>query len=278
MGYKCFEVEESQGIAHVRLNRPDQANSMIPEFWVELPAIIDELSDSGRVRVIVLSSTGRHFCSGMDLSVFTEPNLIHDKGEEGRRRSNVQLEIRHLQRSFTALEKARMPVLAAIQGACMGGAVDMVTAADCRYATEDAWFSIHETNIGMTADVGTLQRLPKLIGDGIAREYAYTGRRMTAARAKEVGLVNEVFDNHAEMLEAVTDIAAEIASKSPLAVYGCKEALLYSRDHSVSDSLNQVALWQSGMLQPADLAESFIAKSEGRDPVYEDLLEVRRSL
>lgn len=279
MGYNCFDVDESGGVAHVRLSRGDQLNTMIPEFWAELPAIVDEISDAGRARVIVLSSTGRHFCAGMDLSVFSdESSLQPQEGEIGRRRANFRLNLLHLQRSFTALEQARMPVLAAVQGACVGGAVDLVTAADCRYATADAWFSIHEINIAMTADVGTLQRLPKLIPLGVAREYAYTGRRLPVERARELGLVNEVFDDHDSMMAAVLDIAGEIAAKSPLAVYGTKEAINYSRDHTVEDSLRQIAAWQSGMFHPDDLRESFEAQAEGRTPVYEDLPEVRRGL
>ena len=279
MGYQCFDVEESGGVAHVQLSRGEKLNTMIPEFWSELPAIVDEISDSGRARVIVLSAQGRHFCAGMDLSVFSgEASLESEASEIGRRRANVRLSLLHLQRSFTALEEARMPVLAAIQGACIGGGVDLVTAADCRYATADAWFSIHEINIGMTADVGTLQRLPKLIPPGVAREYAYTGRRMPAERAHQLGLVNEVFDDQESMMDAVMETASEIASKSPLAIHGTKEAINYSRDHTVEDSLRHIALWQSGMFHPEDLEESFRADSEGRTPSYEDLGEVRRGL
>lgn len=279
MGYKCFEVDESDHIAHVRLSRGEQLNTMIPEFWSELPAIVDEISDAGRARVIVLSAEGRHFCAGMDLSVFAGDSKLEGESTEiGRRRANVRLNLLHLQRSFSALEQARMPVLAAVHGACVGGAVDLVTAADCRYATADAWFSVHEINIGMAADVGTLQRLPKLIPPGVAREYAYTGRRMPAARAHELGLVNEVFDDRDSMMHAVMATAEEIASKSPLAMHGTKEAINYSRDHSVEDSLRHIALWQSGMFHPGDLEESFRAHSEGRTPSYEDLGEIRRGL
>ena len=280
MGYTCFEVDETDGVAHIVMSRPDQFNSMIVEFWSELPQIVDEISDHGRSRVIVLSSTGKHFCAGMDLAVFTDGSSLdsNSSSEVGRQRANLRLNVLHLQSAFSSLEQARMPVLAAIQGGAVGGAVDMVTAADCRYATADAWFCIQEINLGMTADVGTLQRLPKLIPEGIVRELAYTGRRMTAARAAEVGLVNEVFADQEAMLAAVHEIAAEIASKSPLAIHGTKEIINYSRDHSVDDSLKYMAAWQSGMFQPADMAESFAAQMEKRDPVFDDLNEVRRGL
>ncbi len=279
MGYTCFEIEEADGVGHVKLSRPDEFNSMIPEFWTELPEIVGDMSDSGRVRALVISSTGKHFCAGMDLSVFTGGGNLDSAGTEaGRWRANLRINVLHLQDTFSVLEEARMPVLVAIQGGCVGGAVDMVTAADCRYATADAWFCIQEINIAMTADVGTLQRLPKLVPEGIVRELAYTGRRMPAARAVEIGLVNEVFDDQPSMLEGVHRIAAEIASKSPLAVNGTKEMITYSRDHSVTDSLRYIATWQAGMFQPADMMETFSAKAEGREPEFDDLFEFRPGL
>ncbi len=281
MGYTCFEIDESEGVAHVRLCRPDEFNTMTPEFWRELPEIIGELSDSGRARVVVLSSTGKHFCAGMDLAVFTGGSAAGSNDaitEVGRQRAALRYNVLHLQAALTSLERARMPVLVAIQGGCVGGAVDMVTAADCRYASADAWFCIQEINIGMTADVGTLQRLPKLIPDGVARELAYTGRRMGAQRAASLGLVNEVFDDHETLLSGVHEIAAEIASKSPLAIHGTKEAINYSRDHSVADSLAYIAAWQTGMFQPDDTMECFLAKSEGREPKFDDLGPLRKGL
>ena len=277
MTWTCFDVSVADRVGHITLNRPDALNSMVREFWNELPRIVRELDARGDVRAIVVSSTGRHFCAGRDLGVFAsgDTSLGGDAAgveETGRVRARLRQTALMLQDSFTSFERARMPVLAAIQGGCIGGAVDMVTAADMRYCTSDAFFVIQEINIGMTADVGTLQRLPKLIPEGVARELAYTGRRLSAQRALEVGLVNQIFDTHEQLVSGVLDIAREIASKSPLAVWGSKEMLNYSRDHSVADGLNHIATWQTGMFQPGDMVESMMAKAEGRDPVYPDLM------
>jgi enoyl-CoA hydratase len=270
-----FEIETIGKVAHLRLNRPDAYNSMTREFWSELPAAVRELDAAGSTRALVISSTGKHFCAGMDLGVFTGGAGGGDgtgSKEVGRVRAQLRETVLALQGSFTALEEARFPVIAAIQGGCIGGAVDMISACDLRYASADAFFCVQEINLGMTADVGTLQRLPKIIPDGIAREWAYRGHRVPAARAAEVGLVNEVFDTQDAMLEGVLAIAAEIAGKSPLAIWGTKEMATYTRDHSVADSLKHMAAWQSGMFQPADMMETFVAKGEGRDPQFDDLL------
>ena len=270
----CFELTVSDHVAHLRLNRPDELNTMVPAFWADLPRIVRDLDARASARVLVISSTGRHFSAGMDLSVFTGGSGIGGGGdvrEEGRRRAHVWMLVQQLQESFTVLETCRMPVLVAIQGGCIGGAVDMVTAADARYCTEDAFFCVQEINIGMTADVGTLQRLPKLIPEGIARELAYTGDRMPADRALACGLVNRVHPDHESMVEDVLAIAGRIARHSPLAVWGTKEMLNYTRDHSVADALRYQAGWQSGMFQPTDMLEEFSAKSEGRAPTFEDL-------
>lgn len=274
MGTTCFDVTVDDHVAHLRLVRPDVYNTMIPEFWSELPEIVDDLDRRADARVVVISSEGKHFSAGMDLSVFSPDSpLLGTSGvrETGRRNSVIWLAVQHLQDSFTALERARMPVLAAVQGGCIGGAVDMVCAADMRYATADAFFCIQEINIGMTADVGTLQRLPKLIPEGVAREWAYTGDRIPAARAKEVGFVNEVFDTHDEMVESVLGIAARIARHSPLAIWGTKEMVNYTRDHSVADSLRYMAGWQSGMFQGTDMMEEFAAKADARTPTFEEI-------
>jgi enoyl-CoA hydratase len=279
MTYECFEVTNIGKIAHVQLNRGEELNTMVPSFWRELPEIINAINDDGSARAIVLSSTGRHFCAGMDLSVFTTGGISgKPEKERGRQNAGTRSSTLHLQESFNCLERARMPVLAAIQGGCVGAAVDMVTAADMRYATSDAWFCIQEINIGMTADVGTLQRLPKIIPEGIVRELAYTGRRMSAQRAYEVGLVNQIFETHEELVEGVIEIAGEIASKSPLAIWGTKESVNYARDHSVADSLNFIATWQAGMFQPKDMMAAFEAQATNEDPEFDDLPPLRKGL
>jgi enoyl-CoA hydratase len=283
VSYTCFEVENVGKIAHVKLKRAAELNTMTPAFWSELPEIVNGISDEGRARAIVLSSTGKHFTAGMDLSVFTGGSGVAASGggdgaEVGRARASLRLMALHLQDSFNALERARMPVLAAIQGGCIGGGVDMVSACDMRYATADAFFCIQEINIGMTADVGTLQRLPKIVPEGVVRELAYTGRRMSAQRAREIGLVNEVYPDQAAMLAGVMEIAEEIAQKSPLAIWGSKEMINYTRDHSVADSLNYIATWQTGMFQPGDMMESFAARTEKRAARFDDLLPAPRRL
>ena len=278
MAPTCFDVEITDKVAHVRLNRPDELNTMTAAFWRELPEIVTRISDDASARVVVISSTGKHFSAGMDLSVFLGDELAGETAELGRRQARMRSNAQVLQWSFTALEKARVPVLAAVQGGVIGGAVDLVTACDVRYASADAFFCVQEINIGMTADVGTLQRLGNLVPEGFAREMAYTGRRVPAARAYEVGLVSEVYADHDSLVLGVLETAREIASKSPLAIWGTKVAMNYARDHSVDDSLEQIATWQSGMFQPDDMTEAFTAKAEKRDAVFDDLLPQPRGL
>jgi enoyl-CoA hydratase len=270
MAYRCFDVDIAEGVAHVRMNRPDELNTMVREFWTELPEIVDGISAAASARAIVLSSTGKHFCAGMDLGVFA--GATDADAETGRRQARTRSLVKVLQWTATCLEKARMPVLAAVQGGCIGGAVDLVTAADCRYASRDAFFVVQEISIGMTADIGTLQRLGRVIPEGVARELAYTGRRMTAERAYEVGLVQALYDDHEALVQGTLETAREIADRSPLAVWGTKVAMNYARDHGVDDALDQIATWQAGMFQPADLMESFAAKAEKRATSYADLL------
>ena len=279
MSYTCFDVSLQEKIAHIVLKRPEAYNTMIPEFWRELPEIVHTIDDAGEARAIVLSSQGKHFTAGMDLSVFTsDRNADQRDAEMGRRRANFRREVLRLQETFSCLDRARMPVLAAIQGGCIGGGVDMISACDIRYCSEDAFFCIQEVNIGMTADVGTFPRLPQLIPQGVVRELAYTGRRLTASEALEVGLVNRVFPSHDALVAGVLDVAREIAERSPLAVWGSKEMLNYARDHSIADGLDYIATWQTGMFQPGDMHEAFAAKAEARKPAYPDLLPVKNKL
>ncbi|MBU6372546.1 MAG: crotonase/enoyl-CoA hydratase family protein [Alphaproteobacteria bacterium] len=276
----CFDVSIENNVAHLQMKRPDAFNTMTRAFWNELPAIIQDIDDNARARAIVISSTGKHFCAGMELSVFTDgegvtggaPGDLHVRNEAFRRH------VHHLQNTFTCLDEARVPVLVAIQGGCIGGAVDFISACDMRYCTADAFFCIQEINIAMTADVGTFPRLCKLIPEGWVRELAYTGRRLPAHRAREIGLVNEVFSSHEELVAAVLETAREIASKNPLAVAGSKVMINYARDHTIRDSLDYIATWQTGMFAPQHMMEAFQAKAQKREPVFPDLVPLRKKM
>jgi len=274
MIYSCFTVEIADHIAHLRLNRPEKANSMIPEFWREFPQAIDSISGAAEARVIVISSEGKHFTSGMDISVFMSGSLDGDAANPHVSAEAFRHKIRTLQETFTCLERARQPVLAAIQGGAIGAGVDLATACDCRYASEDAFFAVQETAIGMTADVGTFPRLVKVIPEGWARQMAYTAERLPAAKAKEIGLVNEVFPSHDNLLNGVMEIARKIAAHSPLAVTGCKRQANYARDHSTADALDYIAVWNAAMLRPDDIKEAFMARSEKRPPQFSGLKRI----
>ena len=270
MKYSTLEVKQEGHIAHVVLNRPDAMNSMIPEFWTELPAAIREIDDEGNARVIVISSTGKHFSAGMDLSVFL--NMKEDfKGDPSRRAERMRRMVMLLQDTFTAIEQARMPVIGAVQGGAIGGAVDLLSACDMRYCTQDAFFTIKETQLGMTADVGTLQRLPKLIPIGIVKELAYTGRNFGAAEAQQLGFVNQVFDDQESLLDAVMKIAQQIAMNSPLAVSGTKTMINYAAEHTVAESLTYMATWQAGMFQMEDVFKAMEAQKTKTLPEYPPL-------
>jgi enoyl-CoA hydratase len=272
MQYTMFDFSVTDHIASVTLNRPEQRNTMPLLFWPQLRHVFTAISERSDVRVVVLASTGKHFTAGLDLRDFAALGADLVGGDRGRSSERFRRLVLTMQESFTAIERCRVPVLTAIQGACIGGGVDMVSACDMRYCTADAFFCIHEINIGMTADVGTLQRLPRLIPDGVARELAYTGRRLAAQRALEVGLVNAVYPSHEAMLSAVTTVAQEIAQRSPLGIVGTKEMLNYTRDHSVADGLNYVATWNAGMFFTGDVGEQMTANLEKRPPQFPELL------
>jgi enoyl-CoA hydratase len=278
--WTCFSVSIEAGVAHVQLNRPDAMNAMNRAFWNELPEIINDISDNARARVIVISSTGKHFSAGMDLSVFTSGGGVGSLGASDRevRNEAFRYHVRHLQDTFSCFDRARMPVLVACQGGVIGGAMDMIAACDIRYATEDAFFCIQEINIAMAADVGTFPRLCKLIPEGWVREMAYTGRRVSAAKAKEIGLVNEVYPTHEALVEAVMATAREIAAQNPLAITSTKAFITHARDHSTYETLDFISVWQTGMWSTAHMAEAFTAKQEKRAPVYPDLAPLKKHM
>lgn len=276
MSYTTFELAVENHVAHLRLCRPEQRNTLNVAFWTEFSAAFASLAARSDVRVVVISSTGKHFTAGLDLTEFASLFAQVPAGDRGRTSEQIRRLVLHMQESFNAIERCRVPVLAAVQGGCVGGGVDLVSACDLRYCTEDAFFSIAEINIGLTADLGTLQRLPRLIPDGIAREMAYTGRRLEATRAYQIGLVSAVAATQEALLETVMQTAREIAAKSPLATAGTKEILRYSREHSVEDGLRYVATWQAGMLFTSDIIEQIVANQEKRSAAFADLLPERR--
>ena len=277
MEYTCFDLEITNKIAHIKMSRPDEFNTMNKAFWSELPHLVESISDDASARVIVLSGEGKHFCAGMDLANFS-PSDKQPNAHMGMRKESGYRVTLDLQHTITCLEKARIPVIAAVQGACVGGGVDLATATDMRYCTSDAFFCIQEINIGMAADVGTLQRIPRLIPEGVVRELAYTGRRFLPEEAMKHGLVNEVFETKEEMMERVMEVAADIASKGPLAIAGTKESLNYGRDHTVEESLNHIALWNTAVGFSDEMSVAFKAKAENTEPEFEDMLPRRKYL
>lgn len=275
--YETLTLEVADHIAHVRFNRPKALNTMILPFWREMVQVFDELDERADARVVVISSTGKHFTAGLDLSVFdevTEPD--GPKADVGRRGERLRRTVLDMQESFSAIDRCRLPVIAAVQGACIGGGVDLISACDIRLCSANAFFCIQEINIGMTADVGTLQRLPYLIPAGLVRELAYTGRRMPADEALSSGLVNTVYDDHDALVDGALEMAATIASKSPLAIIGSKEMLNYARDHTIADGLNYMSTWQAGMLQTDDLTRQMAANKQKTEADFEDLLPTHR--
>ncbi|MES2951889.1 MAG: enoyl-CoA hydratase-related protein [Pseudomonadota bacterium] len=268
----CFSLTTSNHVAHLVLNKPDVMNTMHPTFWRELDAVLTQLHQDGSARALVISSTGKHFSAGMALETFAGAIQMDDQSPEGR--AAIFDMLGDMQATFTKLETLRIPVIAAVQGGCIGGAVDMVSACCIRYAVPQTFFCIQEINIGMVADVGTLQRLPKLIPLAVVKELAYTGRRLDAQRALQYGLVNAIFETEESMLEAALQCAAEIASKPPVAIWGTKQAIHYARDHSVDDSLKQMGWLQGTIWSNRHVMESVKAmktKSAGEFPALQKL-------
>lgn len=272
MSYKCFDVSIENNIAHIVMNRPEKRNAMIKEFWTELPEIIRDIDNNAKARVIVISSTGPVFSAGIDVGMFSgDIGAIKDKNDPAYGAHFYNNSVLPLQDSFTAIEQCRIPVLAAIQGGCYGGGVDLITACDMRYGTEDSFITIYEINVGMTADVGTFPRILNHMAEGVVRELAYTGRKMGSEECKSRGLFNEVYADHAEMMRSVMALAADIATKPPLAVYGCKRIITYSRDHSTADTLDNIAVWNMSMLIPSEMMEAMVSAKQKRPGNFKDL-------
>lgn len=268
MAYECFEVKRDAGIAQIVLNRPQAMNAMNLAFWREIPEVFRSLEAEGGTRVAVLSSTGKHFTAGMDLSVFSGGVPGTTTPTE---RERFRLKLVELQESFNAIASVRFPVIAAVHGACIGGGVDMVSACCLRYATTDAYFTIQEIHLAMMADVGTLQRMPKAMPEAIVRELAYTGDKLPAGRAAQFGWVNGVFDTQDAMLEGVMAVAKRIAAKHPLSIAATKEMVSYARDHSVADSFAYLNARQPGLIDFDTIRAAATAARGGEAPAFEDL-------
>jgi len=269
MSYETLLVSRDGPVAHIRLNRPDKRNSLTQAFWRELPEAIASLDAPGTVRAMILSGEGASFCSGMDVSVFSQdPNF----GMAHARARGAFIEAgRALLRGVAALESARFPTIAVIHGACLGAGLEIAAACDLRFVTADAQLRIEEVNIGMMADLGALQRLPRLMPQAIARELAYTGATLTGARAAEIGFANAALPDVEAAMARAMDMATAIAARSPLAIRASKDALNYSRDHTIADALDRAMVMNGAVIEPADLSESFAARTERRTPRYADL-------
>lgn len=270
--YESFTLDVRDGVANLRLNCPHKANSLGVSFWSDFRRVLAELSDSGKVRVLILSSEGKVFCSGLDLQMFANAREFHAVTEIDR--EALQISLRRIQDAINIIEQVRFPVIAAIQGPCIGAGFDLVTACDLCFATSAAYFRIEETNIGMMADLGVLQRLQSLIPSGVARYLAFSGQTLDAAESQRLGLLAKVFPNEQELLENTLAIARKIAERPPVVMSAIKQTLLYSRDHSVRDSLEHLVLLQSSTLSGKDIQSAIQGRTSGGAATFHDLQPV----
>ncbi|RDD39819.1 Delta(3,5)-Delta(2,4)-dienoyl-CoA isomerase, mitochondrial [Trichoplax sp. H2] len=269
--FNTLQVEQTgDNVYHVQLNRPDKRNSIDADMWKEIPQCFDSLGTDSSCRVIILSGAGKMFCSGIDLSVLA---MLHDPNQEVARRAiAMRIAVKKFQDTFTSIEKCPKPVIASIHGGCIGAGIDMTSACDIRLCSQDAFFSIKEVDMGLAADVGTLQRFPKIVGnDSLVRELVYTARNFSATEAKDIGFVSSVHADAKTLTDASIKLATNIASKSPVAITGSKINMNYSRDHSVDEGLNYIANWNMSMLQSEDLMTSVQAAMTKTPPKYKDL-------
>ncbi|XP_059187431.1 delta(3,5)-Delta(2,4)-dienoyl-CoA isomerase, mitochondrial [Centropristis striata] len=257
----------ADSITHVELNRPEKRNAMNKAFWSEMVDCFNAIAEDPDCRVVVVSGAGRMFTAGIDLMDMAS-NLLQPEGDDTARIAwNLRKFIVKYQETFSVIEKCPKPVVVAVHGACVGGGVDLITACDIRLCTQDAWFQVKEVDIGLAADVGTLQRLPKVIGSrSLVNELALTARKMFADEAKTSGLVSRVFEDKDTMMAAALEMAGEIAGRSPVAVQGTKVNLVYSRDHSVAEGLDYMANWNMSMIQTQDVMKSAQASMEKKSP------------
>ena len=271
MIFEYFTLFIENNVAHLAINRPEKANSLHQAAWNELREALLYCDKTPSVHAIVLSGNGdKLFCGGIDLTMLMSINDLMQGDCEGRKREQFIAFLNDFQAILTTSEKISKPILSAVHGGCIGGGVDMICATDMRYCTEDAYFVIKEIDLGMVADLGTLQRLPKLISDGLTRELAFTGRKMLAEEAKSAGFVNQIFADKATMLAEVTKIAELIASKSPLSIRGTKRNILYARDHTVAESLEYMSHWNASMFYSNDLMAAFQATMSKQKPTFAD--------
>ncbi|GAB3378888.1 crotonase/enoyl-CoA hydratase family protein [Spongiibacter taiwanensis] len=270
--YETMALRMEGHVAWLALNRPDKANALNPTMWREMQEAFEWLDAEPQVRVVVLCGEGKHFCAGIDLAMFAEllPENPDSELDDARVAERFRQIVLRLQGNITAIERCRKPVIAAIHGSCIGGGVDLISACDMRYCSDGAVFSVKEIDLAIVADVGTLQRLPKLIPEGIMRELAFTGRMVSPVEAEKIGLVNRRFDSYQALIEHVSDVAQDIARKSPLAMRGCKQALLFVRDHGIDAALDHVATWNAAMLSREDLHTAMGAMRSGEPPCYKD--------
>ncbi|PCJ64750.1 MAG: enoyl-CoA hydratase [Candidatus Hydrogenedentota bacterium] len=268
--YTAIRLDKTGHIAEVVLNNPDKLNAMAPIFFDEIKMAFEDINQDPEIRVAILWAEGRHFTAGLDLFAAAQGILGGADTEVSAATKNYEFynHVKHLQDCFSAAERCRKPVIAAVHGHCIGGGVDLTTACDIRLCTKDATFSIHETKIAIVADVGTLQRITRVVSKGMAREMAFTGRKLSGERALQFGLVNEVYDDKEEMLEGARTMAAEIAANPPLAVQGTKEILNYSDEHTVQEGLDYVAQWNASFLHSKDLTEAITSFVEKREPNF----------
>ena len=266
----CISADiSSDGIVNVSLNRQNKGNSFNVEMWIDFKRVFDAINRDENTKVVILTGGSKIFSTGMDLGVFAAmQKLAAAETCEGRKREALSNIIQFLQDSISSTEQCKVPVISAISGHCTGGAVDLITACDLRYCTEDAIFCIKETDLAMVADIGTLQRLPNLIGDMQTRELAFTGRNLHGREAERLGLVLKCFSTHEEMMTEVASVAQKISKKSPLSIRGVKKTVIYSRDHTLGDSLNQVKMWNAAHLYSDDLMQAMQSVLEKTAPTF----------